>query len=140
MRLTSREDPSRHRLAAFRSSYPSRAGGRKPTSRKETMSEHFHTVETAKGPVRFVRTGEPIVEIPVSTLKAGTYARESGGSALLFHSPHRFNDAAENLRNWRDSHGSPAGPHNWRRVDSADERTAVLHLCGELSPGEYVEV
>ncbi len=27
------------------------------------MSEHFHTVETAKGPVRFVRTGEPIVEV-----------------------------------------------------------------------------
>jgi len=73
-------------------------------------------------------------------LQSGTYARESGGSALLFHSPVRWNDASYALSRWRN-HETTSSLSEWRRVDDESERYALeAYLCGRLFPGENVEV
>lgn len=67
----------------------------------------------------------------MTPMQTGTYARESDGATLLYHSREFYMDAAYALRT--------AGTW-WRRVDDPAERAAVeAFLCGGLFPGEYVE-
>ena len=67
----------------------------------------------------------------MTAMQTGTYARETDGSALLYHSREFYIDAAYALRT--------AGTW-WRRVDDQGEREAVsAFLQGELLPGEYLE-
>ena len=64
-------------------------------------------------------------------MRTGTYARESDGATLLYHSTQFYMDAAYALRT--------AGTW-WRRVDDPAEREQVEQfLGGGLMPGEYVE-
>jgi hypothetical protein len=65
-------------------------------------------------------------------LIAGTYARESDGATLLYHSTAFYIDASYAL--------NTAGTW-WRRVDDEAERYALEeYLGGGLYPGENVEI
>ena len=64
-------------------------------------------------------------------MQVGTYARESDGATLLYHSREFYMDAAYALR---------TGGTWWRRVDDESERAELREfLCGELFPGEFLE-
>ena len=70
-------------------------------------------------------------------MRTGTYARESGGGCLLYHSDTRWNDASEGLRLYLNSE-STSSLYKWRLV-TGEEADAVWHYC-KLGPGENIEI
>lgn len=77
-------------------------------------------------------------------LQSGTYARERDGAWHLYHSPTRWNDAAEGLRRYLSGE-STSSLYEWRLVTDPEELRAVDEYVGVpansgLLPGEYVEV
>lgn len=69
-------------------------------------------------------------------LVRGTYARESGGACLLYHSPVSWNDASFALDRWL-SRETTSSLSEWRRVDGP-EAEAVWKWC-RLGAGESIE-
>lgn len=74
-------------------------------------------------------------------LRDGTYVREPDGAWHLFHSETTWNDPVQGLARSRELGLTESALMGWRKVSEQSERDALReHLCGELLPGEYVEV
>lgn len=69
-------------------------------------------------------------------MKHGTYVRERDGCCLLYHSPHRWNDATYSLHRYLCGE-STSSLSEWRRVQD-DETNAVWAYC-RLGAGENIE-
>jgi len=77
----------------------------------------------------------------MSALKRGTYIRESDGACHMYHSEiTSWNFPSTALREFLAGN-RPAEIHSWRMVTDENELESVKKfLCGNLKPGEYVEV
>lgn len=89
------------------------------------------------GHVACAHCGTVLVPAPdLTVLRPGTYARESDGACLLFHSPTSWNCPAAGLRANRGA--LPGSLWYWRRVDGAEAEAA--HRYAAPAPGEWFEL